>query len=524
MFFADIPYINHISWDTLKNGRIDNKQTRTVLGITAATAILYSTYKLFSSPDPFKIKKGLKEIPIPDGAYPYVGHFLALNNGFAKVTMDWHKRFGPILRVRMGVQDWIFIDDPYLAHKLHVTNGAVSNSRSQQIVMNRLYSHFGKGLIDAPYGPSWKKTRNAALSILAPKKLDVYVGLIDEESNALVERLITCTEKEGGISPNHHLEFNTLNFISLALFGKRYESMDDPEYQVVANIPVVINKLIDISNDLSTFLPILTIVNLFKDSGAAMKKFVANERDPVLSRLIEAASKRDGPNLVKAIRGGDFDLDPLDEIVFFSDLLFAGTDTTACTLSWVFVIMCHHREVQDKIYDELTMFVQKNGRLPYYNEKHHAPYTFSALRECMRYRPTTNYNVPHVNSEDIEVDGYIIPKNTTIIMSMDSANRNPDVHSNPEEFIAERYIDNDKSMMASANGKIEERDHYTFGWGRRICPGIYLAELELYSAVTTLFSKCTIEAAETLPSLEKDLTSNLVCQPAPYKVKFVRRV
>jgi cytochrome P450 len=29
-------------------------------------------------------------------------------------------------------------------------------------------------------------------------------------------------------------------------------------------------------------------------------------------------------------------------------------------------------------------------------------------------------------------------------------------------------------MGAAANTKIEERDHFGFGWGRRICPGIHL--------------------------------------------------
>lgn len=30
-------------------------------------------------------------------------------------------------------------------------------------------------------------------------------------------------------------------------------------------------------------------------------------------------------------------------------------------------------------------------------------------------------------------------------------------------------------MAAAANAKPGERDHYTFGFGRRVCPGIHLA-------------------------------------------------
>ena len=32
-------------------------------------------------------------------------------------------------------------------------------------------------------------------------------------------------------------------------------------------------------------------------------------------------------------------------------------------------------------------------------------------------------------------------------------------------------------MAAAANSKPGERDHYTFGFGRRVCPGIHLASI-----------------------------------------------
>lgn len=41
-----------------------------------------------------------------------------------------------------------------------------------------------------------------------------------------------------------------------------------------------------------------------------------------------------------------------------------------------------------------------------------------------------------------------------------------DRYPEPERFIPERFMNNLKTMLASANGKIEERDHFNFGWGR----------------------------------------------------------
>lgn len=38
----------------------------------------------------------------------------------------------------------------------------------------------------------------------------------------------------------------------------------------------------------------------------------------------------------------------------------------------------------------------------------------------------------------------------------------------PERFDPQRFMQNQKTMQAAANGKIEERDHFNFGWGRYV--------------------------------------------------------
>lgn len=66
----------------------------------------------------------------------------------------------------------------------------------------------------------------------------------------------------------------------------------------------------------------------------------------------------------------------------------------------------------------------------------------------------------------VYVDGYKIPKGAAIFSSMRSMHQRSDVYSEPEKFMPERFTSNLKTMSSAANGKLEGRDHFNFGWGR----------------------------------------------------------
>ena len=78
-----------------------------------------------------------------------------------------------------------------------------------------------------------------------------------------------------------------------------------------------------------------------------------------------------------------------------ADLCNAGTDTTAMTLSWTFVILCHHQEVQKQLRDEIDSFIKNHDRLPTYEERDDLPFLLSVQKECIRYRPTNHFTIPH---------------------------------------------------------------------------------------------------------------------------------
>jgi hypothetical protein len=118
------------------------EDVRKVISISAAMAVLYSAYKLASNSSKKKTnqEQGLKKIPVPSGSYPIFGHLLSLGVNPGRTIANWHKELGSIIKIHMGVKEWILVDDPALAHKIFVTYGAVCSNRIHQTYSSHYYS------------------------------------------------------------------------------------------------------------------------------------------------------------------------------------------------------------------------------------------------------------------------------------------------------------------------------------------------------------------------------------------------
>ncbi|OJA15893.1 hypothetical protein AZE42_09071 [Rhizopogon vesiculosus] len=96
----------------------------------------------------------------------------------------------------------------------------------------------------------------------------------------------------------------------------------------------------------------------------------------------------------------------------------------------------------------------------------------------------------------------------------------PRTYSNPSEFNPERFLAND--------GKEPETEPRTicFGFGRRICPGLHLADASVWistamSLAVFNISKVVENGVEITPEL--DSTSGLISHPKLYKCSIKPR-
>jgi cytochrome P450 len=106
------------------------------------------------------------------------------------------------------------------------------------------------------------------------------------------------------------------------------------------------------------------------------------------------------------------------------------------------------------------------------------PYMNCIIKEALRIHPVLPLGVPHRVNQDDWYEGMLIPKDATVIipiwgmhMSEMIGYEDPTLY-NPDRFLAwPRLAD-----AYAGSPDYMNRDHYTYGAGRRICPGIHLAE------------------------------------------------
>lgn len=98
--------------------------------------------------------------------------------------------------------------------------------------------------------------------------------------------------------------------------------------------------------------------------------------------------------------------------------------------------------------------------------------------------------------QDDDYNGWHIPGGATVIGNTWAIGRDPEYFPDGDSFRPERYMpgeERDKIMGGLGKG------HTSFGHGRRICPGLHLAERSLAISIAQIFWAFDVKAVPNAP-------------------------
>ncbi|KIK66008.1 hypothetical protein GYMLUDRAFT_218798 [Collybiopsis luxurians FD-317 M1] len=198
----------------------------------------------------------------------------------------------------------------------------------------------------------------------------------------------------------------------------------------------------------------------------------------------------------------------------------AGSDTTASSISSFLLAMAVHTDVQAKGQQEIDRVIG-GDRLPTFEDRRSLPYVESIYREIMRLQPAVPLGVQHVSTEDDFYRGYHIPKGCTVIPNIWAMNRDPDRYPDPDKFSPERFFDSPDGPF------VHVRDIVAFGFGRRVCPGRYMADNTIWLTIASVLATLNLSNAKDEKGNEVDIskqyTHGFLRHPKPFHCSVVPR-
>ncbi|KAI0301682.1 cytochrome P450 [Multifurca ochricompacta] len=176
------------------------------------------------------------------------------------------------------------------------------------------------------------------------------------------------------------------------------------------------------------------------------------------------------------------------ERVWTAGVMFgAASETTAATLSWWFFAMVAYPQTQVRAQEELDKVVGR-GRLPSFSDRPHLPYTHAIVKEVLRWRPPVRLGIPHVSIADDWYEGMFIPKGTMCISNIWQCNHQADIYGpDVDEFRPARFLDEHGELVEEGPTRdVREGGHVSYGYGRRLCVGQYLANDSVFINIATM--------------------------------------
>lgn len=119
------------------------------------------------------------------------------------------------------------------------------------------------------------------------------------------------------------------------------------------------------------------------------------------------------------------------------------------------------------------------------------PYLDAVVYETLRKSSFVAYGVPHQLIEDLEHQGFKLPKGLILIPNIYHANHDPCVWVDPENFRPERFLEVDGDEKRKLKECVA-----AFQEGKRKCPGEQMAKDLIFVITAKLVQGFSFEAVE----------------------------
>jgi cytochrome P450 len=465
----------------------------------------------------------LVDLPGPRGL-PLLGSMLQIRAARLHLQLErWAREYGALFQFAIGKHRFLAVAD-------HQVFRTVLRRRPEQF-RRPLRSGaitkemgFDTGVFSAN-DELWRRQRRMVMAAFDPGHIKAYFPAISKVAERLRGRWMKAARAATPIDLQADLMRFTVDTIAGLAFGADINTLESDEDVIQHHLDKILPA---IHKRTFSSVPYWRYVRLPADRRldrsivevqAAIASFIARAR-----ALIQAdPARREHPHnlleaMIAAADRGDSGLDDRDVAGNVLTMLLAGEDTTANTLTWMIYLLkrnpdalrCATDEVRRIVSDPAALTAEQIGALDYVE---------ACAHETMRLKPAA----PLLAAEaiaDTTVADIRVPARTVVFGLMRHDSMSDMYFPNPTAFLPERWLPESGPAKTESSAK---RVSMPFGAGPRICPGRYLALLEMKVAMATLLVHFDLQGVETPDGTEPRELLGFTMAPVGLRMRLSER-
>lgn len=470
-------------------------------------------------------------LPYPPGPkpLPLLGNlfdFVRENESQAYLRLA-HK-YGDLVFLTVLGKNVLFVNSFKTANDLFEKRSSNYSDRGESQMVNLMGWDWSFGHMR--YGERWRSHRKMFHQHFQQSVAHTHWPVQRREVHALLRRLL--------VSPQNlinHLRHNAAAFIMGVVYGITVAPENDRYITIAEKALEGMSKAANPGEFLVDIIPILRYIPEWVP-GAGFQRKAREWREAVMEMkdapyaAVQTALKtgKATPSfvtkMISELETQQNSESRLEILKGCAGLAYAaGAESTVSMLSSFILAIVTHPEVQVKGQREIDSVVGQQ-RLPDFNDRPFLPYITAIVKEVLRWSPVAPLGLPHMVTQDDEYNGYFIPSGTLVVGNTWAILHDPKTFPEPMRFNPDRFMDTGiDGQQFSPMDPLSS----AFGYGRRICPGRYMAEAQVWLSVACMLSvfhigpgvERTGSPIKTTPAF----SSGLICHPLPFDFSITPR-
>ncbi|XP_029205998.2 steroid 17-alpha-hydroxylase/17,20 lyase-like [Acropora millepora] len=350
---------------------------------------------------------------------------------------------------------------------------------------------------------------------------------VRKEVDSLVQRFQEATREP--FDPSYKIHLAVVNSFCSVLFGKNYK-INDPEFYDMVDLNNRLRRIYNNSETLDKF-PFLKYfpIDLMNDihevvsfRDRVFKKNLQEHRDTFtphnirdfVNALLHASTVISDENSrmlpQQIITDGDL-------IMTMMDIFYAGVDPVSGTLYRALAFLIYNPHVQAKLHRELDDVIGNNN-IPSLIDRSRLPYLEAVIMETLRIASPKPLGVTHRALVNSEINGFAVPKDSSIIFNWWTMHHDEHQWKNPNEFRPERFFTTNGELIPSSSVSFLPFGSCTHG-----CLGQQLAMAQLFLFLSRLIHEFTFSTPTGNGQNGLQETSSVIQTPRPFRMLVTKR-